>query len=347
MSQDASTDQRAQKDQAIHLATVYCNTGNYERARDVLRSVLAENPSDPALLAHHARAEYMLDNFEGAAWSAYAALSAGPEDEFAMRMYALSLDGLGRDYEALWMAWRTLLAHPNEPVIHRAYARLLRKGRQTASALYSADQALRLDPANPDGLVLRGAILHDLGRFPESDAMYQQALALDPANAEALNCLAINRLHRGRFAPALRGFLGAARSDPTMGTIVRGNIGVALEKILRWVTVIGTVVAVFSLSIIVMRQTYGHSPGFLRILTGSLLAALIGVFVWLLRAIPRRVLTSVLREQGFVVARVVHAVLALVVGACVTISGGPVGIIPVACFLVVSGVILVRVGLNI
>jgi predicted Zn-dependent protease len=49
MSQDAGTDQRAE---AIHLAGVYCNTGNYERALDVLCRSLSENPTDPVLLAH-------------------------------------------------------------------------------------------------------------------------------------------------------------------------------------------------------------------------------------------------------------------------------------------------------
>lgn len=245
------------------------------------------------------------------------------------------------------MAWQTLLAHPNEPVTHRAYATLLKKARQTPYALYSADQALRLDPANPDGLILRGSILHDLGRFPESDAMYWEALGLDPGNAEALNKLAINRLHRGRLVRALRGFLGAAGSDPAMGPIARRNIGVVLEKVLRWVTVVATFVSVFSFVIVVTRSEGHSTAAVLRVLTGLLIAVLTGVFIWLLRAIPRRVLTSVLREHGLVALRVVHGVLALVVGACATIFAGPDGIIAVFGLLLVGGLVLVRVGLYI
>jgi tetratricopeptide (TPR) repeat protein len=114
-------------DDAIHVAGAYFDTGNYERAREVLRRSLSQQPNDPALLAQHARAEYLLDNYPSAASSAYAALSAAAHDELAMRIYALSIDGLGRLGDARWMAWRGVIAHPNEPLQHRVYARLLQK----------------------------------------------------------------------------------------------------------------------------------------------------------------------------------------------------------------------------
>ncbi|MHA7648924.1 tetratricopeptide repeat protein [Mycobacterium sp. ML4] len=59
---------------------------NYQRAREVLRRVLAEHPCDPLLLAHNARAEYLLGDHAQAASSADAALSAAPHDELAMRI---------------------------------------------------------------------------------------------------------------------------------------------------------------------------------------------------------------------------------------------------------------------
>jgi Flp pilus assembly protein TadD len=211
---------------AIHVADAYFDSRNYERAREVLRRSLAEHPNDPDLLAQHARAEFLLDNYPAAAWGAYAALSAAPHDEMAMRIYALSLDGLGRAYDAMWMAWRTVTTHPNSLLAHRLYARLLQKSRQFPSALLAVDEALRLGPTDVDTLILRGSILHDLGRMGESDASYRQALTLDPGNAEALNNLGVNRLRRGSFGPALRGFLGAAGIDPTLGDLARRNIGV-------------------------------------------------------------------------------------------------------------------------
>src|SRR6201993_2305576 len=167
--------------EAIHVADAYLDSGNYERAREVLRGVLAEHPNDPGLLAQYARAEFLLENQPAAAWAAYAALSAAPQDEMAMRIYALSLDGLGRGNDALWMAWRTVTAHPNSHLAHRLYARLLQKSRQFPSALLAVDEALRLDPTSVDALILRGSILHDLGRIGGSDASYRQGVELGSA----------------------------------------------------------------------------------------------------------------------------------------------------------------------
>ncbi|MGO9158526.1 tetratricopeptide repeat protein [Mycobacterium sp.] len=75
--------------------------------------------------------------------------------------------------------------------------RLLQKSRQYSSALCSVDEALRLSPTNTDALVLRGSILHDLGRIRESNASYEQALTPEPGNADALNNMGVNRLARG------------------------------------------------------------------------------------------------------------------------------------------------------
>lgn len=343
---DSGLDQSGRADEAIHVAGAYFDSGNYERAREVLRRSLAEQPNDPVLLAQHARADFLLDNYSSAAWGAYAALSAAPEDEMAMRIYALSLDGLGRGYEALWMAWRTVIAHPNEPLAHRLYARLLQKSRQFSSALLAVDEALRLNPTSVDTLLLRGSILHDLGRIAESDASYRQALTLDPGNAEALNNIGVNRLQSGKFAPALRGFLGAAGVDPMLGDLARRNVGVVVAKVLKRMT---PVAALLGLLVVFVGAAHGHggSTVALRVIVGLVTLALVAILGWLLRAIPRRVLVSIFRGRGFVAARMVHAVLAAALGAVVAAFGGLAWTIPAAVVLIVVGLILVRVGLTI
>ncbi|OMC44460.1 tetratricopeptide repeat protein [Mycobacterium sp. IS-1264] len=330
-------------DQVVHVTDAYIDSKNYERARDVLRQALSQHPNDPVLLARYARAEYMLDNYPGAASSAYAALSVAPQDEMAMRMYALSLDGLGRGYEGLWMAWRTVLAHPNEPTAHRLYARLLQKSRQYSSALLAVDEALRLDPTNVDGLVLRGSVLHDLRRIPESDAAYRQALALEPDNAEALNNMAVNRVQRGRFATALLGFLGAAGIDPAYGDLARRNIGVVLRRVLRFVTVAATILSVL-VAVAAGLYSEGHSTTTIRVFAGLITGVLIAVLGRLGRTIPRQVLASVLRQQFFATLRLVHALLAVVTGAWITIFPWPAVLIAVGGMLAICGLVLFRVG---
>jgi tetratricopeptide (TPR) repeat protein len=342
MTSDPGVDQA---DQAIRIAEAYFDTENYERGREVLRRSLSQHPEDPGLLAQHARAEYLLENYDGASRSAYAALSAAPQHELAMRIYALSLDGLGRYGEALRMAWQGVRTHPNEPLQHRVYARLLQKAHQLHSALVVVDEALRLDPTSPDGLVLRGSILHDMGRIRESTEAYQQALALDANHAAALNNMAVNRLQRGKFGHALRGFVGAAGSDPTLGDLVRRNIGAVLAKMLRRLTVVATVLTVL-IQVVGFTHDDGHSTVPVRVATGVVTVALIVTLARLLHAIPRAVLASVLRERGFVVARLIHALLVMSLGAGVTAFGPASWTTAAAVMLTIAGLILARVGLT-
>lgn len=331
-------------DRALHVAYAYLDSNNNARARDVLRQSLSQYPNDPRLLGCYARAEFLLDNFHAAAWSAHAALAVAPQDELAMRIYALSLDGLGRGHEALWMAWRTAVAHPNEPLAHHLYARLLQKSRQYSSALIEVDQALRLNPTSVDALVLRGSILNDLGRIAESDAAYRQALSLDPGSAAAIHNMAVNRVRRGRFGHALRGFLGAAGLDPDLGDLARRNIGMVLRRVFRFVTV-GAVI----LGVLVTLATGLHGKGqptaTLRVLAAVITAVLIAVLARLGRAIPRQVLRSVLREQLFVTLRLVHALAASVAGCWVTVFPGPPALLAVGVMLALGGLVLFRIGL--
>jgi hypothetical protein len=73
---------------------------------------------------------------------------------------------------------------------------------------------------------------------------------------------------------------------------------------------------------------------------------LIGALGWLFRAIPRRILVSVLRDRGFAAARIVHGLLAVCAGVFATAFHGP-WTVPAGILLLISGVILARIGLTV
>lgn len=331
-------------DQVVALADAYFDAGKYESAREVVGRSLGNHPDDPVLLANYARAELALDNHWQAARSAYASLAGAPEDEFAMRLYASSLYNLARERDALWMAWRTVTTHPNRPEPLRLYARLLHKSRQSRSALTVIDMALRLDPQSVDALILRGSILRDLKRGAESHASFRAALERDPDNADALNELAIHRLQRLKIGRALKGFLGAARSNPAYGHVMRRNIGVVLQRLFIAVTIGAGILGVL-LACAAGVNDARHSAAVLRVLVGILTVGLIAVLHWLLRTLPRHVIFSVLREQPFTTLRIAHASLAVVAGGWVAVYPGPSVMVVVGGLLAVSALVIIRIGL--
>jgi tetratricopeptide (TPR) repeat protein len=344
VTSEANTDDRV--GDAIALARVYIDSRNYARARNLLRQNLAQSPNDPALLAEYARTELLLKNYDVAAQSAYAALAAAAQDEVAMRIYALALDGVGRRQDALLMAYRTIIAHPNAALAHWVYARLLHDAKSFPSALQVVDESLRLNSTNVDALVLRGAILEKMGRIRESGESYREALALDPDNAGALNNLAVNRLRRGKLKAAMQGFLGAAGLDPTLGNLARRNVGLVLRKFLRWANLL---IALLGFQVLVAAGSLNvkSSTVVSRVITGLLTVALIGVLVRMLRGIPRPQRASVLRNRRFIVFRILHASLAVIVGTWATIFPAPVALIALGGLFLICGSIAIRVFLSI
>jgi Flp pilus assembly protein TadD len=325
-----------------HVVRAYLETGNYERARELLRGLLSQHPSSPDLLKLDAHTEYMLENYPRTEQSAQAALAIDPSDEWAMRLYALALDGLGHQDEALWMAWRTVIAHPNLPVTHWLYARLLYGTRKFSAALVVVQEALRLKPEYVEALALRGAILKGLGRIEESSESYRQALVLDPDDAIVLHNLALNRLRRGRFSAALQGLLGAAGLDPKLGDLARGNIGVVLAKMLSRAAILCAALGV-AILVVGVAASDGAATAQPRVVAGLITAALIVALTWTARAVPRRVVKSVLRKRPSIVIRLVHALLAAGVGLWITVLGGAAWSIPAGLGLGVFSLYFIKV----
>lgn len=323
----------------VTLASAYVDARNHARAEQVLRDALTTSPHNSELLANLARVQILVKDYEAASNTAYAALAISPEDGFAMRMYAIALAGVGRQSDALSVAWRVATTHPHDRLAHYVYAELLMNAGRPHDALFVVGEVLRLDPTNSDSHVLRGQILARLHRFGESTAAYEDALRLDPGNAAAVHNIAVNRLAIGRWSQAFRGFLGAARLDPELGDLARRNIGAALTKQLRVVTI--GVLFIALLALMAKESPDETGP---RTWAGFLSAALFVRLVWLSRMMPQRTWRSVLRARRLLILRLAVSVSAIPVGVVAVVdAAGPVTR-PAALILLGAAVIVVFLG---
>lgn len=330
--------------QAVALAHSYFEAHAYRRAYEILSEALIHNPDDPALLRELSRAEICLELWVPGAVHAHAALAHSPHDTEAMRIYTLALDGLGRRTEAIWMAWRTVTAAPDDYLTHYTYGRLLHRAGHHMQALTVLGEALRLQANDPDTWTLQGAVLRALHRTAESDAAYQKALQLRPDHATAMNDMAINRLQQGRLSAALRGFLGAASIDPTLGELTRVNVTATLTSALRRVTWAAIVVGL--VLIIAEASTKNHEPAALpRVVAAIGGLALLGYLVAVIRSVSARMWRTALRLKGFLAIRVTHATCAVIATAGVAIWPKPGdGPLVAGMAVALSGVLISRLG---
>lgn len=307
-------------DAAVHLARTYIESGNVERAEQVLRTALATDPDHPGLLTELAHVGIRRQDYTAAATLAQRVVAVVGDDEQAMRIYALALQGLGRLPEATWMAWRTLTAHPNSPLAHLVYAGMLLDDDWAEEALVVTDSGLRLRPDHIDLHLTRAQILTRLYRTKEAIAEYHEVLRLDPDNATATNDLAVRELNRSKPARALRGFLGVGRLDPTLGELARHNIAATITKVLR-----GTSLLILITSLLMMAGSGPHrhwQPEALSRATGMLTAlALAAILTWLQRRIPGRTLRAIAKDKPVLGLRAVLAGVTVIIGLAVGIVG--------------------------
>lgn len=324
---------------ALGHARVYASAGNFTRAVEILGAALAADPEDPALLVAMARARLGLGDPATAATDAHAALTHAPDNADAMRVYAVALDSLGRRHDALSVAYRAVQADSPNHLTHYTYATLLLNAGHAAQALTAAGEAVRLEPSDAENHFLAARILNKLGRIKESTEAYQETLRLDPEHADAAHNIAVNRLNRGQWGQALRGFLGAARMDPALGQHVRRNVGIALIRPLRWTTLVSLLLSFFA---IVSHEDTGDHVA--PVVTAVAVAVLVALLVWVVRLVPRASRRSVLRAAPMLVVRGGIAVCAVVIGAVSVVGVVPAVSLPAATLLLLGAVLVIIVG---
>lgn len=133
-------------------------------------------------------------------------------------------DSLSRAAEAAWQegryrdaaaAYRDQLARDPRLVDARlGLARALEAADQPEAAVSALGEAIDMAPDQTEYLVVRGAILGRLRRFPEAEADLRRVLKLHPAHAPALHELGLLFLKKGLAAPAAEMFQRSLSLQP-------------------------------------------------------------------------------------------------------------------------------------
>jgi tetratricopeptide (TPR) repeat protein len=119
---------------------------------------------------------------------------------------AVDLQRQGRLAEAERLFAEVARAAPGHFAAHRMVALLRYQQRRPAEALEPIETAVALAPSLPEPLVLRGVILHALGRSAEAVESLSRATACDPQDAHAWYNRAVILGQIGRFQDALESY---------------------------------------------------------------------------------------------------------------------------------------------
>jgi tetratricopeptide (TPR) repeat protein len=244
---------------SLELAQKYHRAGDLQRAEQVYRGVLANDPANAlaysllgvvahqqgrlqaaveslqkavALDASNPRYPYQLGIILhgagrlGEAIAGYQlALRLKPDFAEAHNSLAVALAAQGKTEEARAHYTQALAANPNYAEVHNNLGILLRQQRDSAGAIASYREALRLSPGSAVFHNNLGLVQLDLKKLADAEASFREALKLLPGFAEGHNNLGLCLEKLGRLEEAIVSFRTAVTLKPAY-VEAHDNLGV-------------------------------------------------------------------------------------------------------------------------
>ncbi len=193
----------------------------------------ATPPKDLTGLIHQALA--LLDRGQTAAAEELlqAALMADPHHPDALQLLGLVRRGQRNDEEAEALYRRSLAASPNQPHVHHNLGNLLQGQRRYAEAIVEQREAVRLKPTYLEAMLALGQALHSSGDLPGAEKTYRAMLHVQPQLQMAKQCLGavLSEMDRPKEAEAvLRQALAQGSKNPRQTGALTHNLALALKK---------------------------------------------------------------------------------------------------------------------
>lgn len=187
--------------------------GDLERAaRDALdEQRRVGSTTDPALVAHLARALLLQDRVDEAIEVSQSGLTEHPTDAWLARVLTSALVAGGRTDDAADELDRLLAADPDGYHVRVLAARVALRRFRLDEADAHARAAIAADPSRAGGHVMLAATLSQSGRPLEAEQVARDGLMVDPASGDLHGQLAVALERTGRPEEAIEHWIEAGR----------------------------------------------------------------------------------------------------------------------------------------
>lgn len=219
---------------SLHLLGVIAHqSGQVERAVELLTRAAALNDGDPVAQAHLGKALTEAGRMEAARERFERTLELKPDDADAHLELGNVLARLGRVPDALAHFQAAAALRPDNAEAHNNLGFALNTMQRHEEAIDALERALAIVPDYPEARNNLGNALLATGAVADSIACYRAALRLRPDYVNALSNLGNALFQSGRYEDSCAQFERALVLDPQSPTLNNG-LGNALQKLGRW-----------------------------------------------------------------------------------------------------------------
>ena len=210
LEQRKSTGASSHLMQAVQLH----QAGQFEAARKIYLSILANTPRDPDALHYLGLIDFQCGNFVSSVRHISFAIARKPSVAAFHCNLGNSLKRLGQKYEAEVAYREALRLDPRFILGLVNFGIFLLAERRSAEAVEFLSRAVKIDPGHALSWHTLGQALYDEEQFDSAAQCFRQAVALNPNFADAHIHLANILVRFGDCRGAIRHFQEAMRANP-------------------------------------------------------------------------------------------------------------------------------------
>lgn len=153
--------------------------------------------------------------------------SGNPRDKSTIIHFSAALRAVGQTGQAVSVLQQAIEYYPQDADIKVSYAKALTADGKFAQALTIIDQVIRPDRPDWNALLVKGAILDQMGEHQAARQIYQQALTIAPGQASVEANLGLSYAMTNDLQQA-ESHLRRATSLPGASTQIRQNLALVL-----------------------------------------------------------------------------------------------------------------------
>ncbi len=214
---------------SIESAFGYYQAGDLQKAEEVYREILAQEPDNVDALHFLGILCYQKKNYDSAISYIKQALQINPGLEDAHYNLGIVLQDSGQLDEAIAQYQKAVEINPNVAEIYYNLGFALQKKGNLDDAVIYYQKALQINRDFEDAYYNLGVIFQQKGLSDEAVTYYQRALLINPDLADVNNNLGLISQQRGKLDEAISYYILALETNPNLANAY-SNLGNAFQE---------------------------------------------------------------------------------------------------------------------
>jgi tetratricopeptide (TPR) repeat protein len=210
----------------LKQSSIYCQTGNFEAAKEIYLELLKTIPNHPQVLTNLGTIELQTGDLKQGILYLSKSLQTNPMQPIAIANLANGFLDLGKFDEAIKHYQSALKLDPNSSEIFYNLGRAFKAIREFDNAIYNYQKAIKIDPKRFLAFFNLGSLYNEIGEYALAIKQFDEAININPFNALFFYNRGIAYENSKQYDFAIRNYDEAIKIDQNFESAYANKSGV-------------------------------------------------------------------------------------------------------------------------